>query len=274
MIRRTLTRDLLNRSRVIVRLELREKSDPGTLSPGFSVTGSVYEAHGTHSGESRHRRECEPDSSGCVHDAVLKAFPELTPLVALHLSSPTGEPMHAEANSLYFYRAARGLSSGWTDNYGYAEREGLTPEKYALRAACSTLRVDAIPLAHVSEEELPAAFRKFVDKQRERWQREALAGRELMQALPVDGHNPPSSEEEVSRFFTAATIEPSSRAVLDRTTGIVCIAPSDCARHIAAALDTHARLTQIMENARANRTNWIAELEALRDATATDKPAR
>jgi hypothetical protein len=95
-----------------------------------------------------------------------------------------------------------------------------------------------------------------------------------LQALPIDGHNYSSSEEEVVRFFTAATIAPSSRAVLDRKTGIVCIAPSEWARQIAAALETHAQLTQIMENARGNRTNWIAELEALCDTAANSKPAQ
>ncbi len=184
MIRRTLIRDLLNRSRIVVRLELREEGDPGRLSPGFSVTASVYEAHGTHSGESRHRRECEPDSLGCLHDAVLKAFPKLAPLVALHLSSSTGEPMHAEPNGFYYYRTARHLSGGWAD-YGQAEREGLTIQEFALRVACSTLRVDSIPLDHVSEKELPAAFHKFVNEQRERWQREALAGREQLQTIPT-----------------------------------------------------------------------------------------
>ncbi len=184
MIRRTLIRDLLNRSRIVVRLELREESDPGSLSPGFSVTADLYEAHGTHSGASLHRRECEPDAGGCLHDAVLKAFPKLTPLVALHLSSPTGEPMHAEPNGYYYYRTARRISGGW-DDYGQAEREGLTPQEFALRVACSTLRVDSIPLDRISEKELPAAFHKFVNEQRERWQREALAGRAQLLAIPT-----------------------------------------------------------------------------------------
>ncbi len=186
MIRRTLIRDLANRSRIVVHLELRESSDPGTLSPAFSVTAETYEAHGTHSGRLSHSHRREPDSSGCDHDAAFTAFPELAPLVALHLAdSTTGEPMHAEANGLYFYRTARSLPGGWTDDYGQADREGLTIQQYAQRAACHCLRVQSIPLDHVDEQELPAAFHEFVEQQRDRWQHEATTGRAQLQAIPT-----------------------------------------------------------------------------------------
>jgi hypothetical protein len=186
MIRRTLIRDLANRSRVVVHLELRESSDPGTLSPAFSVTAEIYEAHGTHSGKSRHRHDREPDCFGCAHDATLRAFPELAPLVALHLAdSETGEPMHAEANARYFYRAARGLPGGWDDRYHHAEREGLSVEDYTRRAACSILRADTIPLDDVPAADLDAAFHQFINDQRERWRREAVAGREQLEAIPT-----------------------------------------------------------------------------------------
>ena len=186
MVSRTLIRDLPDRSRVVVHLQLRERGDPGGLSPVFSVTTDRYEPHGTHSGKSRHRRDRDPDSCGCLHDAALLAFPELAPLVDLHLAdSETGEPMHAEANALYFYRTARGLPGGWSDDYQHAEREGLTAEGYARRVACSILRVDEIPLDDVPEQDLAAAFHRFVEDQRERWQDEARAGREQLQAIPT-----------------------------------------------------------------------------------------
>jgi hypothetical protein len=185
MIRSTLIRDRADRSRIVVHLELREQGDHGGLSPAFSVTADCYEPHGTHSGKSRHARGREPDSCGCVHDAVLSAFPELAPLVALHLAdSETGEPMHAEANGLYFYRAARGLG-GWRDDYSRAEREGLTAAEYARRLACSTLRVESIPLDEVAPDELADAFRAFVDEQRARWRSEAQAGRAQLEAIPT-----------------------------------------------------------------------------------------
>jgi hypothetical protein len=186
MVSRTLIRDLADRSRVVVHLQLRERGDAGGLSPAFSVTTDRYEPHGTRSGKARHRRDRDPDSGGCLDDAALLAFPELAPLVDLHLAdSETGEPMHAEANALYFYRAARGLPGGWTDDYQHAEREGLTVADYARRVACSILRVDETPLDDVPEQDLAGAFHRFVEDQRERWQGEARAGREQLQAIPT-----------------------------------------------------------------------------------------
>jgi hypothetical protein len=93
--------------------------------------------------------------------------------------------MHAEATGLYFYRAARGLNGGWTDDYQQAGREGLTVEEYARHAACSALRVERIPLDDVPEQDLAAAFHEFVNDQRERWRNEALAGRTQLEAVPT-----------------------------------------------------------------------------------------
>jgi hypothetical protein len=106
--------------------------------------------------------------------------------VALHLAdSETGEPMHAEANGLYFYRAARGLPGGWSDDYHHAEREGLSVKDYARRVACSILRVDSIPLDDVPMHNLAAAYHEFVNNQREQWQHEAIAAREQLEAIPT-----------------------------------------------------------------------------------------
>src|SRR5277367_307565 len=186
MVSRTLIRDLPDRSHVVVHLQLRERGDPSEFSPVFSVTTDRYEPHGTHSGKWRHRRERDPDACGCLHDAALLAFPELAPLVDLHLAdSETGEPMHAEANGLYSYRTARGLPGGWSDDYQHAEREGLTAEAYARRVAYSILPADEIPLDEVPEPHLTAASHQFVEDQRERWQDEARAGRQQLQAIPT-----------------------------------------------------------------------------------------
>jgi len=186
MVSRTLIRDLPDRSRIVVHLQLRERGDTGELSPVFSVTTDCYEPHRTHSGKGRHRRERDPDSCGCQHGTALLAFPELALLVDLHLAdSETGEPMHAEANGLYFYRTARGLPGGWSDDHQHAEREGLTVAGYTRRVACSILRADEIPLDDVPEQHLTVAFHRFVDDQRERWRDEARAGREQLRAIPT-----------------------------------------------------------------------------------------
>ncbi len=42
-------------------------------------------------------------AGGCMHEEIVKAFPELEPYIKWHLTS-SDEPMHYVANSLYFAR--------------------------------------------------------------------------------------------------------------------------------------------------------------------------
>ena len=51
--------------------------------------------------------------------------------------------------------------------------------------ACSILRADEIPLDDVPAQDLTGAFHQFVEDQRERWQDEARAGRQQLQAIPT-----------------------------------------------------------------------------------------
>ena len=60
----------------------------GNSAPYFSVTAVIYE------------RGKDVDG-GCLHEMILKYFPQLAPVVALHLSDNDGTPIHAEANGLY-----------------------------------------------------------------------------------------------------------------------------------------------------------------------------
>lgn len=53
------------------------------------------------------------DCGGCMHDEIMKRFPELAPLAALHLSDDRGVPMYAEENGWYWFAGAC---------YGFAER--------------------------------------------------------------------------------------------------------------------------------------------------------
>ncbi len=63
----------------------------------FSVTGEIHNS----------RRAFElgtgnPHSCGCIHDEILAAFPQLAPIVRMHLAdAETGEPMHAASNGWY-----------------------------------------------------------------------------------------------------------------------------------------------------------------------------
>jgi len=62
----------------------------GNHAPYFSVTADVYIPG---------RRDIE--ACGCLHDDILKFWPKLAPVIALHLSDDKGVPMHAEANGWY-----------------------------------------------------------------------------------------------------------------------------------------------------------------------------
>jgi hypothetical protein len=181
-LRAELTRKLANGSLIVAKVEARD--DSGTLSPGFSVTGEIYERHGTWSGETQRRNGREPDLGGCIHDEILKAFPQLAPFVALHLSDLDGVPMHAAANARYFIEGALVAEKSphefsryvFDNQYGVAERRGETASQYGYRVARELLRVDSLPADWRDIATIKArtkAIESFCDEQRDRWKSEA-----------------------------------------------------------------------------------------------------
>lgn len=124
----------------------------GDQAPYFSVTGELWDSEGWYrrGGPDGRLRAC-----GMLHDDILRAFPQLAPLVALHLAdATTGEPMYAYENGWYHY------SGGDTD------------------AARRLLRDPNLPDG-IDEN----AFRDYVTKQADRWNREAADGRALILQL-------------------------------------------------------------------------------------------
>ncbi len=70
----------------------------GNRHPHFSVTAEIYKPG---------KRDFE--ACGCLHTEILQVWPEIAPIVALHLSnSDDGEPMHGEANGFYWLAGALG----------------------------------------------------------------------------------------------------------------------------------------------------------------------
>lgn len=62
--------------------------------PHFSVTGSLeYQAR---------NNRWVLESCGSIHEDILKAIPELEPVIAVHLADDDGTPMHAYANASYW----------------------------------------------------------------------------------------------------------------------------------------------------------------------------
>lgn len=60
----------------------------GNQLPYFSLTGETK------------------DSAGCIHETLLRKWPELGDLAALHLSDINGVPMHAAENGWYWLQGA------------------------------------------------------------------------------------------------------------------------------------------------------------------------
>lgn len=211
IIKRTVTRDLHNRDRIVAHLELRIAAEGerfvGGLSPGFSATGEIFEARKNAGGAARQRMGRESDICGAITDQIAKAFPHLKPFTDLHFSDPDGVPMHAVANGWYWYAGSRPevttvQYTGYTgDIYPHQLEKYNLPDteqgrrEYCYRVACNILRVDEIPLSEITPEDesprefatyLRQRFHEFVDAQRERWAQEAAEARALLESLPED----------------------------------------------------------------------------------------
>lgn len=81
----------------------------GNKAPYFGVTATLYE----------NGRDA---AGGCMHEDVLRHFPDLADLVALHLSDIDGAPMHDVANG--FYHLAGAVPGAFGEQYhaGNSER--------------------------------------------------------------------------------------------------------------------------------------------------------
>jgi hypothetical protein len=148
---KTLTRALPDRTFTVARVGL-DKLD-GNRQAYWTATADVYEPHGTWSGRARYDNEREADMCGSTHGAILRAFPKLAPIVALHLSDPDGVPMYALANGRYH------LANG--------DRQ----------TAAKLWRCDIAELPEIEDVE------SFIEAQRERWARESAHAWELLQSI-------------------------------------------------------------------------------------------
>ena len=164
----------------------------GNARPYFSVTGSMY----------RPKRRHDPFMCGCLHDDILKHWPTLAPIVALHLSDDTGTPMHAIANSWYqlagyyggpgeAYHAGNGKSQHWKPGGEFDGYRESTPDE-CLKSFAEYVRIsieEARRIADTWKAEAPslnavkAMHAQWCKGQAERWQQEANAGIALLDAL-------------------------------------------------------------------------------------------
>ena len=78
--------------RIQVRSELVHRD--GNSNAYFAIGGDIY----------RHAKNGRKvwEAGGCIHEDIIKHFPQLQPLVDIHLADEDGVPMHAYANAAYW----------------------------------------------------------------------------------------------------------------------------------------------------------------------------
>lgn len=178
-IKQTITRTLP--SGELLEITTLERDGSDGLSPGFSTTALLWEPRGRISANARRNNGSEPDALGCLHDEILQAAPELTPLIEMHLCDPDGVPMYAKANGWYFYsgkaavyerqQVARG------HDYGYSRMLETSDHDRAAAA----LRIDPADLPEGLDQE---GFNAFVDSLAQLYRSRAALAREMLHTLP------------------------------------------------------------------------------------------
>lgn len=166
----------------------------GNARPYFSVTGWIG------------RPEDFCHTCGCLHSDILRTWPHLAPIVALHLSDDTGEPMHGLANGWYYLAGYYPNGADERDHIGNSPRQHWnadgtfdgyrlsTPEE-CLQVFADHVRIpfaDALTLAKQWEcaDDWTASKRWFsvwYESQRPRFQSEADAAIALLDTLATKG---------------------------------------------------------------------------------------
>lgn len=156
----------------------------GNSHPHFSVTGDISTP--------AERRRGDGQAGGCLHDEALAVWPEIEPIIRLHLSNADdGAPIHAESNGYYWLA---GIVGGLGEKYhGGSGNSGKSPAE-CLKILADHLRVpfneaDRIATAIAAtfrdsgSEAAKAAFAAYIDEQRPRWAQEAKDGLALIEKL-------------------------------------------------------------------------------------------
>lgn len=158
--------DPLDKHRLVVTVEFHQLM--GNDRPYFSATADLV--------NNRYRGDNRFEAGGCLHDEIREHFPELTPIVALHLADDRGWPMHPVANGAYFlgftkYQEHNGKPlpafDVFADQWRITENEARQARGWVSMyngPAIDALGVLALAMAP-------------------RWQREADAGRALIEQI-------------------------------------------------------------------------------------------
>lgn len=157
--------------RVVVTAGLHQLG--GNARPYWSVTAEIIDKH--------RRGDDAIEACGCLHDEIREHFPQLAPVVDLHLSDDQGVPLHAAENARYWL----GLT-----NFHEWDRPGKGREAMpVIDVLARHLRItddDARALSErfpMGSPYSPEVFAAEIDAHRDRWQAESDAARALLESL-------------------------------------------------------------------------------------------
>jgi hypothetical protein len=136
----------------------------GNKLPYFSVTGEI---------RSEGAEDCH--TCGCIHEEILKHFPHLLGLVALHLSDINGEPMYAVENGFYWlggttYQRPDFKIAAEHFRITETQAEGLIHDYFGIHFSTT-----AGFMAKSAELAAKKRLAEWVETQRARWKAEAEA---------------------------------------------------------------------------------------------------
>ena len=132
--------------RIQVRAQLEHLD--GNKKPHFSIGGDIYRL-------AKNGRKVW-ESGGCIHEEIVKHFPQLQLLVDIHLADYDGVPMHAYANAAYWaglteyqkldlpmlskhLRISQKLATELVEyiDHFWNQFDGITTPEMAWKAACA-----------------------------------------------------------------------------------------------------------------------------------------
>lgn len=139
---------------ITVKIRLNDECKNGHQD--FAITGDIYEAD-------RPKIDKYYISGGCIHDDILKHFPEFKMFVRLHLSDFNGTPMYPVANG--YYHLTDGFNSVKNDSpefeAEFCEYYRITPKQFKHLQKARTKIEYGVILEHLN---IPAQWKKEADE--------------------------------------------------------------------------------------------------------------
>ena len=147
---------------IIVKIRLNDECKNGHQD--FAITGDVYKAN-------LPKTDRNHLMGGCIHDEILKAFPEFKIFVNLHLCDFDGVPMHAVENGFYF------LSEGFSKT---KPEDKNFPTEYC---ECYRISLDQFKVLSQSKNKLQYALNLQNLGILAQWKEEAKKAIEILEGL-------------------------------------------------------------------------------------------